>query len=385
MKVAYYCQHVLGIGHLHRSLEICRALSKSYDTTLILGGPPVDSDYGSLKTVQLPGLKMDREFNNLIPCDPNVSLERVKELRKEQLYTYFTDHRPEIFITELYPFGRKAFRFELDPILSSIRENVLAPCRCFSSVRDILVEKKSGKIKFENRVIDTINRYFDGVLIHSDPKVLTLDTTFPRLAEITVACHYTGFISGTLLKTSTTPTIRTAYKIKESTRLIVVSIGGGNVGTELLESSIEAFHLINKDEQKYHMQLFCGPYCDDNIFKQLQAKATGSISVDRFTDNFLGWLNTADLSISMGGYNTSMNLAKTGLPSLIYPFNQNREQMIRAQCLSKILPISILSPEDLLPATLADKIVQQLECQRTETEIALDGARQTARKIKELI
>ncbi|HID02727.1 MAG TPA: glycosyltransferase, partial [Desulfobacterales bacterium] len=41
MKVACYCQHVLGIGHFHRSLEICKALAERHETVMILGGPDV--------------------------------------------------------------------------------------------------------------------------------------------------------------------------------------------------------------------------------------------------------------------------------------------------------------------------------------------------------
>jgi predicted glycosyltransferase len=34
MKIACYCQHVLGIGHFHRSLEICKALAVHHDTVM---------------------------------------------------------------------------------------------------------------------------------------------------------------------------------------------------------------------------------------------------------------------------------------------------------------------------------------------------------------
>ena len=47
---------------------------------------------------------------------------------------------------ELYPFGRKAFRFELDPVLEGIRDRSLGPCRVVCSLRDVLVEKKNTAI-----------------------------------------------------------------------------------------------------------------------------------------------------------------------------------------------------------------------------------------------
>ena len=46
MKIVFYCQHVLGVGHFFRSLEICRALA-GHEVILVTGGPRFE--------VQLPG------------------------------------------------------------------------------------------------------------------------------------------------------------------------------------------------------------------------------------------------------------------------------------------------------------------------------------------
>ena len=37
MRILHYSQHVLGIGHFFRSLEITHALSNHHDLTLISG------------------------------------------------------------------------------------------------------------------------------------------------------------------------------------------------------------------------------------------------------------------------------------------------------------------------------------------------------------
>jgi predicted glycosyltransferase len=42
MKIIQYSQHVLGIGHFMRSLEISRALS-DHEVILVTGGVPVDT------------------------------------------------------------------------------------------------------------------------------------------------------------------------------------------------------------------------------------------------------------------------------------------------------------------------------------------------------
>ncbi len=110
------------------------------------------------------------------------------------LFQLFEEISPDVFMIELYPFGRKAFRFELDPILDRIRDGSLPPCQVVCSLRDVLVEKTDAG-KYEDRVTHLLNRYFDAVLVHSDPDFLKLDTTFSRLEDISSSVVYTGFVT----------------------------------------------------------------------------------------------------------------------------------------------------------------------------------------------
>ncbi|MGW8193439.1 MAG: glycosyltransferase family protein [Desulforhopalus sp.] len=375
MKVSYYCQHVLGIGHYRRSLAICEAISRRHPTTLIVGGPPIDVKNSVSRLVRLPGLQMDGEFNSMTPCDSSRSLEEVKQARKELLFSHFQHDTPDVFITELYPFGRKAFRFELDPVLIGIRDGSLSDCQVYCSVRDILVEKKTGREKFEERVVKTLNSYYDGILVHADPTIITLNETFSRMADISIPLQYTGFVTQPAECHDRNP-IRSPLNLGPEDRLIVASIGGGSVGSELLYSAIAAFKLL-QDDQKNHLQLFCGPYCGAPIFADLQKRCRGNISIERFTDNFPAWLNAADLSISMAGYNTCMNLVQAGIPALVYPFSQNREQVMRAERLAKKTMLKVLDVGELAPVRLARHMARAINMARNVNPIDTDGAQKT--------
>ncbi len=382
MKVSYYCQHVLGIGHFHRSMEICRAIARRHSTTLILGGPPVEVDQPDINVLRLPGLQMDSEFNEMVPCRPEQSLAEVKATRQKQLFAHFQATRPDIFITELYPFGRKAFRFELDPLLTAIRDGSLAACSCYCSVRDILVEKITGREKFEQRVVQTLNAYFDGILIHADPGIITLDETFNRMGDIHIPRHYTGFVTVTENSNGEArEQIRSTLGLTAPDKLIVASIGGGNVGSELLLAAIRAFTLL-QNSISAHLQLFCGPYCDEEMYKTLLNERRHNLTIDRFTKHFPQWLEAADLSISMAGYNTCMNLVKAGIPALVYPFKQNREQRLRAVRLGRKVPLTILEETELAPQLLVKRMAEQLTKSRISADIKLDGAEETVRQIE---
>lgn len=376
MKVSYYCQHVLGVGHLRRSLEICKSLARYHETTLILGGQPTSIDTTGLNILQLPGLHMDNEFNNLAPCDSSSSLELTKKKRQEALYNHFLSFAPHCFITELYPFGRKAFRFELDPVLEDIKNKTLSDCICVCSVRDILVEKIEGKEKFEKRVVKTLNNYYSAVLIHSDPNLITLEETFDPIKQIKPPLYYTGFVSEKP-STATRQQIRQQRNITRQEKLIVASTGGGGVGTELLYAVLAAFKKLLEIEPLAHLQIFTGPYCDSGDYAALTSHRQKNIRVDRFTRSFPDWLTAADLSISMAGYNTCMNLLQTGIPALVHPFKQNREQALRAVKLGKKAPISLLTDDDLSVDKLSAKMVQHLQLQAVKTTIRLDGANES--------
>ena len=116
--------------------------------------------------------------------------------------------------------------------------------------------------------------------------------------------------------------------------------------------------------------------------KTLQNNSQDNITIDRFTDHFPEWLEAADLSISMAGYNTCMNLVQAGIPALVYPFKQNREQRLRAERLGRKVPIAILEDIGPPPHLLSRKMIQQLEIPRFSADINLDGAEETVRQIE---
>ena len=49
--VLFYCQHLLGVGHISRSLAICRALLDRFDVVFLQGGPDIG------RTLALPGFE----------------------------------------------------------------------------------------------------------------------------------------------------------------------------------------------------------------------------------------------------------------------------------------------------------------------------------------
>jgi len=384
MNIIIYCQYVWGMGHLVRSLEFARALS-DHDVTLVAGGQEVALNLPDhVDFVRLPALYMDEMFTTLIPGDSGRTVAQIKQQRKKILDALFEQKQPDVFIIELYPFGRSIFGFELEPLLEDIRTGKFGAVKTVCSLRDILVEKKDP-VAYEERVLQKLNRDFDALLIHSDGNLLKLNETFTRVGHINIPVVYTGFISQQA-DPADGRMLRQELNISSEQKLIVASAGGGRSGFKLLTSVLDACEIL-RGRLNFRLEVFTGPFMENEEFEKLAARCAPGTRIQRYTRRFLDYLYAADLSVSLAGYNTCMNLLVTKVPALIFPYARQQEQPMRAEKIKKYLPMAVLNEQDMQPDRLSRQIAQML--QRKEftgaVPINLDGAANAARFLNQFI
>jgi predicted glycosyltransferase len=351
---------------------------------LVTGGPQVDVSLPEhVREFCLPGIMTDRNYNGIFPIDKNKTLDQVKGERQKLLYDFFKNEVPDVFVIELYPFGRRAFRFELEPILKGIRNGSQPTSHVVCSLRDILVEKKDP-VSYEKRVVDTLNRYFDALLIHADPNLVKLDETFSHIADIAIPIVYTGFITPKPAPDARHK-LRQQLDISNDEIFIVASAGGGKAGIVFLPPLIDALGYMYTNGP-IHLQIFTGPFMPDKEFNQLKRSAKKNVHIGRFTPDFLSYLAAADLSVSMGGYNTSMNILSAEVPALIWPYPGDREQGLRAERLARIGIVSVIREKDLQPARLGARMIQALSRKsKNAGRVDLNGSLNTARWLAECV
>jgi len=243
-------------------------------------------------------------------------------------------------------------------------------------VRDILV-KRSDPQRYEAKVVERMNRYFDLLLIHGDPRFQALSETFSRLEDIDAKIVYTGYV----VPQVTTPT-------PSAKPTIVASIGGGRFGHELAEAVVAAAPLL-AERIPHHISLYTGPLCPPQVVAKLQAQAKGqsNLSVERFTPDLPGQMRLADLSISMGGYNTTMNVLATGVRALMLGCvnNGGMDQVKRVEALGRLGVVGVLRSADLTPVHLADRVAGALDQAPTSPTINLNGVENTRHALEELL
>ncbi len=374
-RILFYCQSLLGIGHFIRSRQILLAL-RDFETLFVYGGEFVpDFDMPAwVEAVYLPALRSDATFERLYVVDNHYSLPETQERRKESLLAAFDRFAPDILLIELFPFGRWKFNFELLPLLERAR-GARPDIKIVCSLRDILV-RRPDQARYEAEVCALMNRYFDMLLIHADPRLQRLEETFGSVAGINCPIHYTGYVANAE-QTAIYPRPEQAAVCPT----ILASVGAGRVGSELIDCALGASERLAR---RHTLRIFAGPHMPAERFQSLQERTAGRshITIQRHTTRFLHLLRQSDLSISMAGYNTCMDILLAGVKALVWPFSEheNGEQTQRARKLEQLGYVRVIDPARLDPDYLAAEIVRCLDLPPPAPSIALDvrGAPRTA-------
>ena len=374
-RILFYCQSSLGIGHTIRSLRIAEGLNRCFDVHFFNGGEHIKDLQApsGVSMNQLPAITSDAEFTSLQPADPTMSLEETFRIRRDMMLDSYERLSPEIVLVELYPFGRRQFNPELKPLLKYARRH---GSRIVCSVRDILVARKDQEA-YETKVVDLMNRFFDLLLVHSDPTFQSLHDSFSRLGDIQAEIAYTGYVVPDI-------TVDSASKSKT----IIASIGGGRFGHELAEAVVRSAPLL-AHRIPHDIVLYTGPFCPGHVVDQLRdlAHGQGNIRVERFTPDLHQKLANTDLSISMGGYNTTMNVLATGVRAMMMGCMNNggMDQVERVEKLGQLGVVDVIREHDLEPGRFADRVARCLERAPAAANIDLDGVGATASILQELI
>ncbi|PYR51393.1 MAG: hypothetical protein DMF95_08550 [Acidobacteria bacterium] len=95
----------------------------------------------------------------------------------------------------------------------------------------------------------------------------------------------------------------------------------------------------------------------------------------------------ATVSVSQCGYNTALDIIKSGVAALVVPFSDagENEQSNRASRLQRLGALRVLDGERLDGATLASEIEATLFFRPQDVSLDLSGAATTARVIATLL
>ena len=376
-KVLFYVQHLLGVGHVFRTMRIVDSLvATGFDVSVAHGGEKIpDISCCGADIRYLPSLRWAAaDDTRLLDADGRPASDAYKDMRRDALLQLLRNTRPDIIITEAFPFGRRQMHFELLPFLETALTLSERPI-ILASIRDILQE--GNKPSKDLQTVDIIEQFFDGVLVHGDARLTPLESTFPFVDTIRDKLHYTGIV---------TPRINPDNE-PEQRFDVVVTAGGGMLGRELIRAALLAREHTDLKDARWCV--CAGPYMAQEEFNALADLATdGNVTLRTFLPDLPAVLSKAELSISLAGYNTVADLMAAGCRAVIAPQwnDKETEQLRRAELLSQRGLVEMIGHEDKTPAKMAEAIQRVMTRPVPDwRSIETNGAARTAEILSRLI
>ena len=392
MRVLLHFTHKQTLGHTTRSVALATALCRHGAEVLILQGgvpQPFVRFPAGCRVLDIP-----------FPFDTRASFQSHAVPVSAQKRAHFilrtaADFNPDVLITEFFPFGRLAYTPELLPTLRYLRKK---GTRIMASVGyPLLIDLDRLEDKQFAALHRAVFAFFDTFFIHTPHELETeyiqksiqpasLSRSYATMMKnLRKRIVYTGYVLPGRILTGGT-------QIPAKKNTIVVSRGGGAVYPKLITLAIEAQrHLTNK----VHTVIACGPATsvkEMDLFQScLKPKDKEHVFLTDCLDNLDDHLNNCRVSVSLCGYNTSVQLMRFGTPAIIIPYqNKNskmptNDQIARAKLLQEKFSSIVLDYNTMTGRSLADAIHTQMTRPRPAPAPAdwFNGAEVAARLVVE--
>ncbi|MGH7093662.1 MAG: glycosyltransferase family protein [Stellaceae bacterium] len=368
-SVLFHVQWLLGIGHLQRTLRIVEALAgDGVAVTLACGGPPVSglAIDSRVRVVQLPAITARDAGFELVDAAGQPLDDARRAARREALLAAFTAARPGVVVIEGFPFARRAFRFELDPLIAAAHA-AGAPVVC--SVRDVIVMRDDPVRR--RQAVARVRDDFAAVMVHGDPGFIPFAASFPLAHEIAGRLIYTGYVTSVAEAELSAPDTPQGE--------VVVSAGGGGVaGRRLMAAALAARRAGCLAATRW--RLLTGTALPEAEFAALCREASAGVIVERFRRDFPVLLRRCRVSVSQAGYNTALDLIAARVPAVLVPFAEGNEteQAIRAEYLAARGVAELVRESELTPHMLAAAIERAVARPPAALAIETGGARRSA-------
>jgi predicted glycosyltransferase len=355
----FWCQHSVGLGHLARAHALCAALLERFRVVLVCGGalPHGIAPPPGVELVALPalGIGADGRFTS---HEPGLGVADAWTARRARLIAAYEATQPSVLLLELWPFGRAKFGRELLPLLERAHADGVP---AVASVRDILVSTRDDQREHDARACALANAHLAAVLVHSDPGFARLEHTFRLQARLRVPVCHTGFVVAERILGT------------QPRQGILVSAGGGRVGTPLLRAALGAQQLLWPRTRRA-MRVIRGPFADG-----ARLPAAPGATIVPAVPHLGPELDRAELSLSQCGYNTALELIQARVPALVVPYAtpEEDEQRRRARRLARLGALRVLDPAQLSPPALADAITALEGFEPAPAALDVGGARRT--------
>jgi predicted glycosyltransferase len=377
-KVLLYSHDTFGLGNIRRTLLLAEMLGHEYpDASLLIvtGSPmihafriPPRTDYVKLPCVT----RTDSDRYN--PAYLDAVHGEVADMRRGVLEQTIRGFAPDLMIVDKRAAGIGG---ELLAPLRALRR-AHAPLKIVLGIRDILDAPEQTRLSLKRaRDMRTIARYYDEVWIYGEQTIFDAVAEYgfpPDVARKTRFCGY--------LKRPT----RAAAPHQGPPRILVTT-GGGEDGTEMIETYLEGLIALPRSVALTTTVVF-GPQMAAASRRRLLERfgALPDVEFVEFDPDLAARYAAADLVVSMAGYNTVCELLSCGVRAVLVPRSKPvGEQLLRARLLSARGLFDVVEPEGLNPGRLIGTVLSALRRPAGAAPMDLDGLPRIAERIRVLL
>ncbi len=370
MKILMYSHDSYGLGHLRRTLNLAEAFVERNRnvSVLILTGSTVSGTYRMSLGIDLVKLPSAVKVASGVyeASRMSVNFENLKNLRSSLILSAVKSFDPDAFVVDKAPLGMKR---EVFPALEFLHEE-RPPTLTVLGLRDIMDDPARIRRNWRERgIVSAIENFYDTILVYG-PREIYDPLPEYGLPDATLRrCHYVGYVGRAY-----TPEETSDFVFEPG--YVLVTAGGGGDGFHLLKNYLES---LRRPAPLFESLVVTGPMMDDESKRKIERLARGlRVRVMEFRADMERLIRRAGAVVSMGGYNSTIELLVARKPALIVPRVEPRvEQLIRAEHLADLGLVDMIHPHDLTPSLMRSKVEELLERDPTSVprfEVDLSGA-----------
>lgn len=323
MRAVLICNEMLGLGHLRLSLALARGIVECEpgSSVLVLTGSPAAGGFAlpaGVDVVKLPTSPIDGgsrwgATGRRPATELSLPAERIHALRREITNAVARELRPDVAVVDYRPLGRRG---ELIDTLRELRAGSV--CTLALGLWDVDDDRAALARDWDEALARTVGKLYDLALVYgpSEPDDLRVE----RLTAHGLPVYNTGLVA---------PPPAAEGPADLEPGYLLVTVGGGIDGEELLAAVIEAVRLEPVGRPTV---LVTGPLMAPDAVRDLRLAARGlAVLVETFRPDMDAVIAGAAAVISMAGYNAVAEVLSSGRPALFAPRTfPRREQLNRA-------------------------------------------------------
>ena len=332
--IVFLTQYYRGLGHCMRTKFIAEEVAKIHDVLVVdqLFDPPISYDgcerTSFLKAYIPSGIKNIFNF---------IMSKELVLLRKKEWIKILDTNPIKLIVCEGFPFCRHQFSHEYFSFFEEAKKRGI---KIIISARDFPWDEPHQD-SLQDWVAYTQNivckYYAEKVLIHGDPKYLPLVSDRVRMNNPSeVIKHledkivYTGYVCNEKIKPH-----------KKENNHIFVSTGLNK------EEGMLVFREITKIASQFPEYKFIMPIAN-RYLKTIKMKTKNNIVMVPYIENMYEHLSSCSLYITYGGYNSTMEILKSGIPAIIIQRTdgQKMEQFVRCYTLESFNFFKVISKSE---------------------------------------